>query len=746
MYVANNLYLGHGRMARYDPRAHLRGYNLLGLAWQTLRTLMREEGALPQYVYRGSQASWKSIANSLERSAARAEILSGKREAPDHEQQARAYATAGDMVSLLDDIGELSDEHARPSAWTFEVAGQKYRLPQLQKQRRRIYAAKVKKKIKRRKRPLPAEARDPKHSYKSNPQIMATQVFTPLTLEEVENCLDRDLWMEAIEKEAEAIKSTFKPVPAKSDEKPIDTVWVFKAKVNPVTGKVDKFKARLTVRGFNMRKGVHYLDSHAPTITSESVRLIIAEAAKRRAAGSTGDLRSADISSAFTTGKWQAGERVTLHNFAHSPLTLADNEVLLLLGTLYGCKNSAAAFYRELRKHLESIGFIRSTADNCVFVSTDATMLVGIHVDDMIVFSTEKQYDWFCSQIGERFKFTKDGLLTSILGMTLERIGNGYQLAQTRYVESMLDRFGMTDCRPHWTPCDCGALLDATATKDSPKTDVTKYREITGSLNYLATMTRPDILYALNRLQEFAHDPRHAHQQAAMILLRYVKTTKHYALHFTHAEDEGSLEGTLEAVEWQAPDGSMKDTAHCWTIAARESTDIEVWSDSDWAGDRHSRRSTLSAVVKACGTTVAAKSRKSKMVCLSSCEAELDAAVLAMRLALDVCGLQLQLRTPPSTWAAHTPLPPMPFWIDNQAALSVIQNDIRGRNRHFDIRIMFIRLNIDISKFLVSYCPTDQNVADGGTKALNRVKQFESAQRLLGLPAFPALDRDQQHL
>ena len=143
---------------------------------------------------------------------------------------------------------------------------------------------------------------------------------------------------------------------------------------------------------------------------------------------------------------------------------------------------------------------------------------------------------------------------------------------------------------------------------------------------------------------------------------------------------------------------------------------------------------------------VAAKSRKSKMVCLSSCEAELDAAVLAMRLALDVCGLQLQLRTPPSTWAAHTPLPPMPFWIDNQAALSVIQNDIRGRNRHFDIRIMFIRLNIDISKFLVSYCPTDQNVADGGTKALNRVKQFESAQRLLGLPAFPALDRDQQHL
>ena len=41
---------------------------------------------------------------------------------------------------------------------------------------------------------------------------------------------------------------------------------------------------------------------------------------------------------------------------------------------------------------------------------------------------TEKQYDWFCNQIGKRSKFTKDGLLTAILGMTLERIGTGYRL------------------------------------------------------------------------------------------------------------------------------------------------------------------------------------------------------------------------------------------------------------------------------------------------------------------------------
>ena len=734
IYVADDLQLGHGYMPFEAPRAQLLGHNLLGLAWQSVRTTLRERGMLPSSVYRGSQANWQMITNTLERSAARSEVLRGLKN-EQSESPVRATGSKERIVSLDEELQQHVRTKQWPSAWTFEVGGEPYRLPPSPKaSRRRIYAAKIKKKIKRRKRPLPSEARDPKHSFKCNPDIAAAQVFTPLTMDEVEQCLDRDLWLEAIEKEATAIRDTFKPVAAGADEKPIDTVWVFKAKVDPTTGKVAKLKARLTVRGFNMQKGIHYLESHAPTIASESVRLLIAEASKRRAAGSAGDLRSADISSAFTNGKWQEGERVTLRNFELSGIALADNEVLLLLGTLYGCKNSAAAFYRELRRHLESIGFVRSTADSCVFISEDASMFIGIHVDDMILFSTAKQYDWFCEEIGKRFKFTKDGLLTAVLGMTVERIGSGYQVAQTRYIESVLDRFGMTDCRPHWTPCDVGALIDELSTKSSPAADITKYREVTGSLNYLATMTRPDILYALSRLQEHAHNPKIEHAQAANLLLRYVKATKSYALHFSPSCDQSALEGTLDVIEWRAPDGGCSESVHRWSDVACNCTDIEVYSDSDWAGDRGSRRSTLSAVIKVCGITVAAKSRKSKLVCLSSCEAELDAAVLAMKLAIDVSGLQLQLRSPPVTWPAHMPQQPMPFYIDNQAALTVIQNDIRGRNRHFDIRLQFIRQNINISRFLASYCPSDENVADGGTKALNRIKQKVSAQRLLGLP------------
>ena len=67
--------------------------------------------------------------------------------------------------------------------------------------------------------------------------------------------------------------------------------------------------------------------------------------------------------------------------------------------------------------------------------------------------------------------------------------------------------------------------------------------------------------------------------------------------------------------------------------------------------------------------------------------------------------------------------------------VAVIQNDSRGRNRHFDIRLQFVRYNIDASQFLISYCPSDDNLADGGTKALNRLKQEISSRRILNLPS-----------
>ena len=100
-----------------------------------------------------------------------------------------------------------------------------------------------------------------------------------------------------------------------------------------------------------------------------------------------------------------------VENFENSGIATAEHEVLFLLGCLYGCKNSARAFFIQLRDFLLSIGFYQSTADGCVYVSEDSSMFLGTHVDDLIIFATSEQYEWFCDQLGQRFKHTADGVV-----------------------------------------------------------------------------------------------------------------------------------------------------------------------------------------------------------------------------------------------------------------------------------------------------------------------------------------------
>lgn len=77
------------------------------------------------------------------------------------------------------------------------------------------------------------------------------------------------------------------------------------------------------------------------------------------------------------------------------------------------------------------------------------------------------------------------------------------------------------------TPLSTTETLNVT---DSSLTiDVTPYRKIVGSLQYLA-FTRPDISFAINKLYQFMHAPRQTHWQVFKSVLRYLKGTIHQGL------------------------------------------------------------------------------------------------------------------------------------------------------------------------------------------------------------------------
>ena len=82
--------------------------------------------------------------------------------------------------------------------------------------------------------------------------------------------------MEAIER-----NNTWELTKLPEGAKKVGVKWVYKTKLNE-NGEVDKYKARLVVKGYAQEYGVDYTEVFAPVARMETVRLVVAFAAQRR--------------------------------------------------------------------------------------------------------------------------------------------------------------------------------------------------------------------------------------------------------------------------------------------------------------------------------------------------------------------------------------------------------------------------------------------------------------------------------
>ena len=139
------------------------------------------------------------------------------------------------------------------------------------------------------------------------------------------------------------------------------------------------------------------------------------------------------------------------------------------------------------------------------------------------------------------------GALRFFLGVQVRRDDRGLFLTQSQYTEDVLERAGMSNCKPAATPVDVKQKLSAH--DDDSAMDATFYRSITGALQYL-TLTRPDIAYAVNQACLYMQQPQASHWNLVKRILRY-------------------LRGTIT-------DGLQ--------ISASPDTELKAYSDADWAG------------------------------------------------------------------------------------------------------------------------------------------------------------------
>ena len=92
-------------------------------------------------------------------------------------------------------------------------------------------------------------------------------------------------------------------------------------------------------------------------------------------------------------------------------------------------------------------------------------------------------------------------------------------LGQSAYASKLLERSGMSECKPCVTPMERLKLSKAST---AAKVDATLYRSIVGGLCYLVH-TRLDIAFVVGYVSRFMEDPREDHWAVVKRLLCYVK-------------------------------------------------------------------------------------------------------------------------------------------------------------------------------------------------------------------------------
>jgi hypothetical protein len=245
---------------------------------------------------------------------------------------------------------------------------------------------------------------------------------------------------------------------------------------------VTRNKARLVAKGYSQVEGLDFGETYAPVARLESIRILLAYATYHGF-----KLYQMDVKSAFLNGPIK--EEV----YVEQPPGFEDSEypnhVYKLSKALYGLKQAPRAWYECLRDFLITNGFKLGKVDPTLFTKTIAKdlFICQIYVDDIIFGSTNKSTcEEFSRIMIQKFEMSMMGELKYFLGFQVKQLQEGTFISQTKYIQDILNKFGMKDVKPIKTPMGTNGHLDLDTRGKSINQNV--YRSMIGSLLYLCVL------------------------------------------------------------------------------------------------------------------------------------------------------------------------------------------------------------------------------------------------------------------
>ena len=470
------------------------------------------------------------------------------------------------------------------------------------------------------------------------------------------------------------------------------------------TGEFEKLKARLVAGGNQQDKNL-YDDLSAPTVSSSAVFTVLSIAAHegRKAA-------VVDIGGAFLNAEMKTGVDI------HMRLDRTMSELIIRLRcdyanfadpkgcitvvldrALYGCVESAALWYENLRETMSTLGYERNRYEICVFNRRDkdgTQCTATVHVDDLFITSTSvDMIDHLTEGLRTRYgEITKtQGTILNYLGMTFDLSQPGEaRVSMKGYVEDTLESCQATGGAR--TPATDGLFevrIDAAMATEEERVE---FHRLVAKLLYLAKKARPDLLLAVSYLATRVHRCTKDDLIKLTRLLRYL----------IHTRDRGLL-----------------------LRPGEKGITVSAYIDAAYGVHADLKSHTGSCIVIGEVGAVHCRSSKQQIVCKSSAEAEL--------VALSDCANQgLYLRK--FLLEQGHPVGPVTVYQDNLSCMALVERGRSGaeRTRHIDIRYYWLKERVNSGEALVKHLRTESMYANMLTKPLQGAQFISKREALTG--------------
>ena len=377
---------------------------------------------------------------------------------------------------------------------------------------------------------------------------------------------------------------------------------------------------------------VHPEDRYASVVSLEAVRLGFAMAKLNGLQVCAGDIGNAYLNA-------KTNEKVFIIAGPEFGPELAGKR-LIVDRALYGLKSSGARFHELTTVFFKKLGFLPSKADSDLLMRKHEDghyEYIACYVDDVIIFSKDPMA--IMKKLQDKFTMKGVGEPRYYLGGDVKKLDEQWAkqditeaFSAETYIDNLLPKMakmlGVEQFPRQKVPMSHECHPEEDQSPFCSPDQISKFRSMLGSLNWMVTLGRFDIAFAVNCFSRYSMAPREGHFKNVMNIFGYLREFPKGQIVIDTSEPPIRKEAMInDGFNWQEfyPDACENKPRNAPQPEGNLAT-ITCYVDADHARDKVTRRSVTGIVLLMNNTPLAFVSKRQKTVETSTYGSELVAA------------------------------------------------------------------------------------------------------------------------